>query len=81
MAGHPSVKKRQKELQRKERQAEKLARRDERRTRPQSSAQDESFELIVPGEQPQEAGDPGSASVPEAPPVAPPGSGEEQRGT
>jgi hypothetical protein len=31
MAGHPSVKKRQKELQRKERQAEKLAKRDERR--------------------------------------------------
>jgi hypothetical protein len=32
MAGHPSVKKRQKELQRKERQAEKASRRDERRT-------------------------------------------------
>jgi hypothetical protein len=33
MAGHPSVKKRQKELERKERQAEKLARRDERRVK------------------------------------------------
>jgi hypothetical protein len=31
MVGHPSVKKRQKEVARKERQAEKLARRDERR--------------------------------------------------
>jgi len=31
MAGHPSVKKRQKEVARKERQAEKLSRRDERR--------------------------------------------------
>jgi hypothetical protein len=33
MAGHPSVKKRQKELERKERQAEKLAKRDERRVK------------------------------------------------
>ena len=31
MAGHPSVRKRQKEATRRERQAEKLARRDERR--------------------------------------------------
>lgn len=33
MAGHPSVKKRQKEMLRKERQAEKLVKRDERRLR------------------------------------------------
>src|SRR5688572_14568880 len=33
MAGHPSVKKRQKEMLRKERQAEKLTKRDERRVR------------------------------------------------
>jgi len=33
MPGHPSVKKRQKEVSRKERQAEKLARRDERRSK------------------------------------------------
>jgi hypothetical protein len=33
MAGHPSVKKRQKEMQRKERQAEKLSKRDERRAK------------------------------------------------
>lgn len=79
MAGHPSVKKRQKELQRKERQAEKLARRDERRTRPNAPAQDESLDLLA-----LEGAAPGSADAAPVPPTETPAiapSDEESRRT
>jgi len=78
MAGHPSVKKRQKELERKERQAEKLARRDERRVKRNEPATDGEPALEGElGDQPggdQPAGDQPAvpanvaAEVPAAPP-------------
>ena len=50
MPGHPSVKKRQKEVSRKERQAEKLARRDERRSKRNDPTADAgATEPIEPG--------------------------------
>lgn len=50
MAGHPSVKKRQKEMLRKERQAEKLVKRDERRLRRNDPSQPEEGILADTGE-------------------------------
>lgn len=71
MAGHPSVKKRQKEMARKERQAEKLSKRDERRTR--RNAPPGEGEVLVDGE--VLPGDSPDAEAPNAelPNVKPPG--------
>lgn len=60
MAGHPSVKKRQKEMLRKERQAEKLVKRDERRLRRNDPSQpgetvDGELSLAEPGSESDDA--------------------------
>ena len=62
MTGRPSVNKRQRELVRKERQADKLLRRDERRTKRNEDPVAPAPELGVPDEP--------VAGLPEVPPPA-----------
>jgi len=50
MAGHPSVKKRQKEAQRKERQVEKASKRDERRVKRTTGEGGEESDILEFGQ-------------------------------